>query len=185
MFPDADIDHQRSCRDCVTGTGRPGTLSNLTTVIDNEVVPNWNTLDQIQKQIQNVVQVQSSEYTMNKAAINTYDPTFYNNKGEIIAPHQQSDRGVPHGMPYQNYSPHSSSTFRSLTRLRPNVSSAPTIAKGVDIKHNNYDRYLNRIKGRGPLKASSNSSAMLANTRPSALYGAKNTKFSIVQCRCK
>lgn len=165
-----------SCNGCVTGTGRPGTLSNLKTVINNVVVPNWDTLDQIQKQIQNVVRVQSSEYTMNKAALNTYDSAYYNAKGEIVAPHQQSDRAVPHGTPYQNYAPHSSSTFRSLTRLRPNTSSAST-AKGVDIKHNNYDRYLNRIKGRGPLKAPDSAN------RPVPLYGAKNTTFSIVQCK--
>jgi hypothetical protein len=165
--------HQRSCTGCVTGTGRPGTLSNVTTVVNGVVVPNWDTLDQIQKQIQNVVRVQSSEYTMNLAAHNASDPAYYNPQGDVVAPHQQSDRGRAHGQPHQNYAPHSSSTVRSLTRLRPNVSSAPTTVPGVDIKHNSYDRYLNRLKGKGPLCGAD---------RPAALRGAKNTAFSIGTC---
>jgi hypothetical protein len=168
---------EHSCTGCVTGTGRPGTLSNVQIVRNDKLVPNWSTLDQIQKQIQNVVQVESSEYTMNRAATSTYDSAFYNRSGEIVARNQQSDRGVPHGMRYQNYAPHSSSTLRSLTRLRPNTSSAPTTSNGVDIKHNSYDRYLNRIKGRVFLEACPN--------RPSPLYGAKNKPFSIVHCKLK
>lgn len=136
------LEKQRSCR-CVSGTGRPGTLSNLKTVVDGAVVTNWNTLDQIQKQIQGVVRVQSSEHTMNKAAVHAYDPAYYNANGDIVA-RQQSDRAG---------------------------------SKGVDIKHNSYARYLNRIKGRGFLKAS-----VAVSDRPTALQGAKTTTFSIVPC---
>ena len=68
------------CNGCVTGTGRPGTLSNVTTTVNGAVVPNWSTLDQIQRQIQRVVRVQSSEYAANKAAL--VDPTDH--KGVAI-----------------------------------------------------------------------------------------------------
>jgi hypothetical protein len=45
---------------------------------------------------------------------------------------------------------HASSTRSVITRLRPGALSPGGL--GVDIKHNSYDRYLNRIKGRGPLR---------------------------------
>ena len=34
--------------------------------------------------------------------------------------------------------------------MRPGSTSAPGV--GVDIKHNSYDRYLAKLKGRGPLR---------------------------------
>ena len=45
---------------------------------------------------------------------------------------------------------HTSSTRHTITRLRPVAMSPGGV--GVDIKHNSYDRYLNRLKGKTVLR---------------------------------
>lgn len=65
---------------------------------------------------------------------------------------QMSDRRYPHKQ-FANASgsnPGGNSTRRTITRLRPGALSPGGI--GVDIKHNSYDRYLNRIKGKTVLQ---------------------------------
>ena len=190
----------RSCRGCVTGTGRPGTLSNGVVSVPGEfggtiLALNWQTLDQRQKQIQNVVRVPSSEYTMNKGAVNAAEGYTASPNLPQIPWNQSSDRFYPAGSQLGtnvNVSTRGNSTLRSITRLRPNASSAPSNknAQGVDIKHNSYARYLNRLKGKGPLKAQQNAFILpngygIPASRPEALKGAKNAKFSIIAgCRC-
>ena len=111
-----------------------------------------------QKKIQNVVRVDSSEYLMNKAALNVYtQPTaaYYN-----VNWNQQSDRAVP-GVVHRNVPRRGdgSSTRSSITALRPGSSSAGSssmqISKGVDMKHGSYDRYLAKLKGRKVLQTQS------------------------------
>jgi hypothetical protein len=108
-----------------------------------------------QKKIQNVVRVDSSEYLMNKAALNVYtQPTaaYYN-----VNWNQQSDRAVP-GVVHRNVPRRGdgSSTRTSITWLRPGSSSAGSSSmqgsKGVDMKHGSYDRYLAKLKGRKDLR---------------------------------
>jgi hypothetical protein len=147
------------CNYCVSATGRPGTLSN---------VSNSNTVDQIQRQIQHTVRVTPSEYIMNKAT-STTDLSCNSN--------WLSDRSVLHGMDTITHTRNSSSTKHSRTALRPGVSSAPTYVKGVDVKHFSYQRYLNRLKGLGPLKPASESAV-----RPTAEYGGKNIAFTMMHC---
>ena len=190
----------RSCRGCVTGTGRPGTLSNGVVSVPGEyggtiLALNWQTLDQRQKQIQNVVRVPE---------FGVYDEQGRTQRSRGLYPepnlpqipwNQSSDRFYPAGSQLGtnvNVSTRGNSTIRSITRLRPNASSAPSNknAQGVDIKHNSYARYLNRLKGKGPLKAQQNAFILpngygIPASRPEAQKGAKNTKFSIVAgCRC-
>ena len=115
---------------------------------------------QRQKIIQNTVRVPSSLYSMNLAALNVYQKpsSTYNvvNVGGTnytVSPgvnwNQMSDRKEPH---LQQFATSSGSTYggnstkRSLTRLRPGSMSPG--GSGVDIKHNSYERYLNRIKGK-------------------------------------
>ena len=119
---------------------------------------------QRQKIIRNTVRVKSSLYTMNLAALSGYHKpnlgySVVNIGGSsyIVSPgvnwNQMSDQANPsiqivktaNGTTY-----HSSSTKHTITRLRPGALSPGGI--GVDIKHNSYDRYLNRLKGKGPLK---------------------------------
>lgn len=152
------------------------------------------------KLIQNTVRVPSSLYTMNLAGLNAYDPpnTTYQfvDIGEgiiyLVSPgvnwNQMSDRREPH----KQFANASGSTYggnslkRSLTRLRPGALSPG--GKGVDIKHNSYDRYLNRIKGKAPLRRGvipPNFGQPIPFNRAFPVYGGKTTKTSIVNnCNC-
>jgi hypothetical protein len=157
-----------SCTGCVTSTGRPGALSNVKTISNGTIIDNWNTLDQIQRQIQHTVRITQSEYSMNKATLSTDLSCTYGN--------WLSDRSQRHGMSSITHTRNCSSTKHSRTGMRPGVSSAPTNVKGVDVKHFSYQRYLNKIKGLGPLKPAS------TENRPTAKQGAKNVAFTIMRC---
>lgn len=128
---------------------------------------------QIQKIIQNVVRVQSSLYTMNVGALNAY-------RNPYVTWNRMSDRGqasvqktyVPGGGGQLS----GNSTRSAITRCRPGALSPGGV--GCDIKHNSYDRYLNRLKGRGPLRR-----GIYAKTPP--ISGGKVVNFSIVsRCIC-
>ena len=153
------------------------------------------------KVIQNQVRVPSSEYTMNLAALTAFQypeikyqtiPTpggsFY------LAPptvnwNQMSDRKEPH---IQKVVTASGSTYggnslkRSLVRMRPGAMSPGGL--GVDIKHNSYDRYLNRLKGKGPLRRGvipPNFGGYIPFNPAFPIYGGKTVKTNIVNgCRC-
>ena len=107
---------------------------------------------QNQKIIQNTVRVDSGQYTMNLAALASYQHPIYLNA--YVPWNQMSDRAVPSvqkvvtGSGTNVFS--GNSTRRTITRLRPGAMSPGGV--GCDIKHNSYDRYLNRIKGRAPLR---------------------------------
>jgi hypothetical protein len=156
---------------------------------------------QRQKIIQNTVRVKSSLYTMNLGALNVYQrpKTMYSladNSGSayIVPPsvnwNQMSDRKEPHvqrvisgsGSTYG-----ASSTKRTITRLRPGALSPG--GRGVDIKHNSYDRYLNRLKGKGPIRRGpvppAFGSPYVPFNRAFPVYGGKTIKTSIVNgCDC-
>ena len=151
------------------------------------------------KLIQNTVRVYSSMYTMNLAALNVYEVP--NLKYElvdidgatyVISPgvnwNQMSDRRQPH----KQFATASGTTYggnslkRTLTRLRPGALSPG--GTGVDIKHNSYDRYLNRLKGKGPVRRGAippNFGQPIVFNRAFPVYGGKTTKTSIVSnCNC-
>ena len=80
-----------------------------------------------------------------------------------------------------------SSTRRTITRNRPGAMSPG--GSGVDIKHNSYDRYLNRIKGKKPLRRDpvppTFGSPYIPFNRAYPIYGGKVMKTSIVNnCNC-
>ena len=126
--------------------------------LNNTQIPYVSSIP-IQKKIQNVVRVDSSEYTMNKGALNVYtQPTAAYN---YVNWNQQSDRAVP-GVVHRNVPRRGdgSSTRGSITWLRPGSSSAASSSttqgsKGVDMKHGSYDRYLAKLKGRKVLRTQS------------------------------
>ena len=156
---------------------------------------------QKQKLIQNTVRVPSSIYTMNLGALNvyqrpntTFEPVFVNGTPYITSPgvnwNQMSDRREPHvqktvtggGSTY-----HSSSIKRTQTALRPGALSPG--GQGVDIKHNSYDRYLARIKGKAPLRRGVIppffGRPYIPFNRAFPVYGGKVFKTSIVNnCNC-
>jgi len=139
---------------------------------------------QRQKIIQNTVRVASSNFTMNLGALTVYQkPTIaFSN----VNWNQQSDRAVPHIQTLVSSSggnPGGNSTKRSLTRCRPGALSPGGI--GVDIKHNSYDRYLARLKGKGPLKRQLISTYQIKQSDQYPVKGGKYYKTNIVTgCNC-
>ena len=103
------------------------------------------------KVLENTVRVPSSEYTMNKSALNVYTPPIINPTKSLYGLNwnQMSDRAVP-GVVKTNVPSYGNSTRSSVTRMRPGSTSAP--GKGVDMKHGSYERYLGRLKGKSVLR---------------------------------
>lgn len=156
---------------------------------------------QIQKIIQNTVRVKSSLYTMNLAALNVYQKpkSVYSlvdiaGSNYVASPgvnwNQMSDRREPHHQIVKTGSGSTygaSSTRRTITRLRPGALSPG--GTGVDIKHNSYERYLNRLKGKGPARRGVITPAFddpyIPFDRAFPIYGGKTIKTSIVSgCDC-
>jgi hypothetical protein len=124
------------------------------------------------KRIEHTVRVPSSEYTMNKSALNVYTPP--QSQFANVNWNQMSDRAVP-GVTHSNVPSHGNSTRSSLTRLRPGSMSAGG-SKGVDMKHGSYDRYLARLKGKSVLRTSPNpNGAQVSNPT----FNAKSIKWGI------
>jgi hypothetical protein len=113
--------------------------------------PPYQTDAYTNKLIQNTVRVPSSEYTMNKSALNVYIRPQINPTKSLYGVNwnQMSDRAVPSVLK-TNVPSHGNSTKYSLTRMRPGSTCAA--GKGVDIKHGSYDRYLARLKGKSVLR---------------------------------
>ena len=155
---------------------------------------------QRQKLIQKTVRVQSSLYTMNLASLSGYqkpssDIQLIEQAGAtyIVPPrvywNQMSDRARPANQVTKVASGstyHTSSTRHTITRNRPGAMSPGGI--GVDIKHNSYDRYLNKLKGKTPLRRGiipPNYGAPIPFNRAFPIYGGKIVKTGIINgCDC-
>ena len=156
---------------------------------------------QRQKIIQNTVRVKSSLYTMNLAALSVYQRPdliykLVDNSGAtyVVPPsvnwNQMSDRKEPHVQVVKTGSGSTygaSSTKRTIMRLRPGALSPG--GSGVDIKHNSYERYLNRLKGKGPVRRGvippTYGTPYIPFNRAFPVYGGKTIKTSIVSnCNC-
>lgn len=155
---------------------------------------------QRQKLIQNTVRVYASLYTMNLAGLSSYQKPL--NKQQIVEQNgtqyvvpsnvywnQMSDRARPSNQTTKVASGstyHTSSTRHSITRHRPGAMSPGGV--GVDIKHNSYDRYLNKIKGKAPLRRGiipPNYGTTIPFNRVFPVYGGKIVKTSIINgCVC-
>jgi hypothetical protein len=144
---------------------------------------------QRQKIIQNTVRVPSSLYTMNVGSLSAYQkPSDALHK---VYWNQMSDRKEP-SVQKSNASGttyHSSSTKSSITRLRPGAMSPGGV--GCDIKHNSYDRYLNKLKGKSVLRRGTipyDFGVGLNDykfNRAFPIYGGKTTKLNIINgCNC-
>ena len=106
---------------------------------------------QRQKIIQNTVRVPSSLYTMNLGSLTSYARPTKATYG--VCWNQMSDRPIPSVQTAQVPTGSNNSLngrHRSVTSSKPGSQTPGGI--GCDIKHNSYDRYLNRLKGKGPLK---------------------------------
>ena len=141
---------------------------------------------QVQKIIQKTVRVPSSLYTMNLGSLSTYQSPLssikvnWNQSSDRRDPHIQSNSGRSQGSFY-----HGSSLRHSQTRERPGATSPGGV--GVDIKHNSYNRYMNRLKApylkRGPVPTSFGVPIPFNPAFP--VYGGKTMKTSIINnCNC-
>ena len=130
------------------------------------------------KIINNTTGVASSLYTMNIGALTAYKKPLDSRGG--VCWNQMSDRPVPsvqRATVPTGYNNSSNRRHGSVTSSRPGGQTPGGV--GCDVKHNSYDRYLNRLKGKGPLRRGS-----LSNLE-APLYGGKDFKPSIVEgCDC-
>ena len=139
------------------------------------------------KQIQNTVRVHSSLYTSNLGPLNAYKQPEKANYG--VCWNQMSDRPVPSVQKSVIPTGANSSMNRkhtSVTSSRPGCQTPGGV--GCDIKHNSYDRYLNRLKGKGPLRRGVIPPYFGSPVRFNPafpIYGGKTTKTSIINgCNC-
>jgi hypothetical protein len=133
------------------------------------------------KIIQKTVRVPSSLYTMNLGALNVYQhPIRYR-----VNWNQMSDRAIRHTQPAV-VSSHGSSTHGTITRNRPNAGTPG--GAGCDIKHNSYYRYMNRLKGKSPLRRGvvpPDFGTPIKFNPAYPIYGGKTMKTSIINnCNC-
>lgn len=142
------------------------------------------------KLIQNTVRVSSSLYTANLGSLNAFQEPTSATQG--VCWNQMSDRPLPSIQ--KSVVPTGSnnslnSRHRSVTSSKPGSQSPGGI--GCDIKHNSYDRYLNRLKGKGPVRRGyvppNFGSPFIPFNRAYPIYGGKTVKTSIVSsatCGC-
>lgn len=149
-------------------------------------------INQRQKIIQKTVRINSSLYTMNIAGLNVYQSPSPNYQvveqagaSYLIPPglnwNQMSDRARPANQIVKtgSGSTYGSSSLRG-TKVRNRPGAMSPGGSGVDIKHNSYERYLNRIKGKGLLKKGN-----VQINDGQKMTGGKDVRFAIVNnCEC-
>ena len=149
--------------------------------------------DQYQKLklIQNTVRVYGSLYTANLGPLAAYRRAIVDPSAGLygVCWNQMSDRPVPSVQRATVPTGYNNSLNRrhsSVTSSKPG-SQTPGGA-GCDIKHNSYDRYLNRLKGKGPLRRGvipRGFGAPIPFNPAFPIYGGKTTKTNIVTgCNC-
>ncbi len=142
-------------------------------------------LDTIQRRIQNVVRIPSSEYAMNLASMNVCERALPSTSAPPSAPFGYSSPQSTSDRRQQHVVPGSLNVPRRRTRAIPGQTSAP--GKGCDVKHFSYERYLARKKGCGALKGRTGkvtfSEIDLGEVSTS---GGKYQKFGVVAgCDCR
>ena len=151
---------------------------------------NGNTpADQYQKLklIQNTVRVQGSLYTSNLGPLNAYKRPTSATYG--VCWNQMSDRPIPSvqraSIP-TGFHNSLNNRHHSVTSSKPGSQTPGGV--GCDIKHNSYDRYLNRLKGKGPLRRGPippTFGAPIPFNPAFPIYGGKTVKTNIVSgCDC-
>ena len=151
-------------------------------------VGGFNPADQYQKQklIQNTVRVMGSQYTSNLGPLTAYNKSIANPSIGLYGVNwnQMSDRAVPSVQRASIPTGFNSSLSRKHTSVTSSKPGCQTPGgKGCDIKHNSYHRYLNRLKGKGPLRRGLVTEAFgkpIPFNRAMPVYGAKTLKTNIV-----
>jgi hypothetical protein len=140
-----------------------------------------------QKIIQNTVRVPSSLYTSDLGALSAYQRPAsiirvnWNQMSDRAERHKQTNSGRSQGSFY-----HGSSTRATQTRERPGAGTPG--GSGVDIKHNSYYRYINRLKAKKDIRRGyipPTYGEFIPFSRALPIYGGKTIKTSIVAgCNC-
>ena len=148
--------------------------------------------DQYQKQkiIQSTVRVYGSLYTANLGPLTAYSkPISDPSKGFYgVCWNQMSDRPIPSVQVATIPTGFRTSMNRrhtSVTSSKPGCQTPGGI--GCDIKHNSYDRYLNRLKGKGPMRRGivpQNFGKPIPFDCAFPVYGGKTMKTNIVDAGC-
>jgi len=150
--------------------------------------------DQYQKLklIQNTVRINGSLYTANLGPLTAYKKPINDPNAGLygVCWNQMSDRPVPSVQTATVPTGYNVSTINrrhtSVTSSRPGCQTPG--GKGCDIKHNSYDRYLNRLKGKGPMRRGvipPTFGTPIPFNRALPVYGGKTTKTNIVDgCDC-
>lgn len=136
-----------------------------------------------QKRIWNTVRVPESEYIMNLGSLNVYQQPSADYAN--VNWNQYSDRALPGNSMVSKITivpSHGNSTKSSITRLRP--GSLKPGGKGVDIKHGSYDRYLARLKGKGPLRTQQNTNITPKKGNKTKSYGIVASTNKVGSCLC-
>jgi hypothetical protein len=143
------------------------------------------------KLIQNTIRIYGSLYTANLGPLTAYKkPITDPNKNLYgVCWNQMSDRPVPSVQKATIPTGFASSMNKkhtSVTSSRPGCQTPGGV--GCDIKHNSYDRYLNRLKGRGPMRRGvvpPNFGKPIPFNPALPVYGGKTMKTNIVNgCSC-
>ena len=146
---------------------------------------------QKQKQIQNTVSVYAALYTANLGPLTAYTPAINDPKVGLygVCWNQMSDRQIRSVQPVSvptGFRNSLNNRHYSVTSSKPG-SQTPGGA-GCDIKHNSYDRYLNRLKGKAPMRRGvvpTNFGAPIPFNPAFPIYGGKTIKTNIVTtCGC-
>jgi len=143
------------------------------------------------KQIQNTVRVYGSLYTANLGPLTAYKQPITNSSEGFygVCWNQMSDRPIPSVQKATIPTGTNTSMNKrhtSVTSSRPGCQTPGGV--GCDIKHNSYDRYLNRLKGKGPMRRGPvppNFGSPIPFNNALPIYGGKTIKTNIVNsCNC-
>jgi hypothetical protein len=150
--------------------------------------------DQYQKLkiIQDTVRVYASLYTANLGPLTAFRPAISDPEQNLygVCWNQMSDRPIPSVQRATVPTGYNISTINkrhtSVTSSRPGCQTPGGV--GCDIKHNSYDRYLNRLKGKGPMRRGvipPGFGKPIVFNPAYPIYGGKTTKTNIVNnCDC-
>jgi hypothetical protein len=143
------------------------------------------------KLIQNTVRIHGSLYTANLGPLTAYKNPISDPNQNLygVCWNQMSDRPVPSVQKATvptGFATSVNKKHTSVTSSRPGCQTPGGV--GCDIKHNSYDRYLNRLKGKGPMRKGlipPYFGKPLPFNPATPIYGGKTTKTNIVNgCNC-
>lgn len=143
------------------------------------------------KLIQNTVRIDASQYIYNLGPLTVYKSPINNPSQGLYGVNwnQMSDRPIAsvqkQTIPTGVYSA-MNKKHTSVTSSKPGSQTPGGV--GCDIKHNSYDRYLNRLKGKNALRRQQLPSTFGNNTQfncANPIYGGKVIKTNVINsCIC-